>query len=209
MPDFDLFEIREAGTASIVRFQQQIDDFSHRTSDLHEQLSRFVGKHACLKLTIDLRDTTYLPSSVLGVLVQLHNQGCEVHLANASEDVAEVIQVTRLNQMIHVNETKVGLWPKSSGSEAQVTQVSIDGYGLTCPECLHETVADKHLLGKRATCNHCSEEFSVTAESIREASHVFANCPSCTTHLRLLRDDLNVGISCPQCESLIEVRVIV
>lgn len=207
MPAFDLFEIREAGTVSTVRFMDQIDDFSHRTTDLHEQLSRFVGDNACLKLVIDLRDTKYLPSSVLGVLVQLRNQGCEVHLANASVDVADVMQVTRLDTMIHVNETEVDPWDKQAGDE--LTRVSIAGYALTCPECLHETLVDKHLLGKRAVCSQCGDGFSVTAEAIREATHVFADCPSCETQLKLQREEVNVGISCPQCDSLIEVRVIV
>lgn len=207
MSAFDLFEIREAGTVSTVRFMQQIDDFSHRTTDLHTQLSRFVGDNSCLKLVIDLRDTTYLPSSVLGVLVQLHNQGCEVHLANASEDVVEVMQVTQLSRLVHVNEIEVGPWDKVAGAE--LVRIPLEGYGLTCPECLHETLVDKHLLGKRATCTQCNDEFSVTAEAIREAEKVFANCPSCETRLRVHRDEVNVGLSCPQCDSLIEIRVIV
>jgi predicted RNA-binding Zn-ribbon protein involved in translation (DUF1610 family) len=49
----------------------------------------------------------------------------------------------------------------------------------------------------------------VTAEAIRAAEKVFANCPSCETQLRVRRDELNVGMSCPQCDSLIEIRVIV
>ncbi|NQV28893.1 MAG: STAS domain-containing protein [Rhodopirellula sp.] len=207
MPVFDLFETREAGTVSIVRFMQQIDDFSHRTTDLFEQLSRFVGDHECLKLVIDLRNTTYLPSSVLGVLVQLHNQGCEVHLANASDDVAEVMRVTQLNRLIHVNEVEVGPWDKVAGAE--LLRVPLVGYGLTCPECLHETLVDKHLLGKRATCTHCNESFSVTADAIREAEQIFATCPECHTQIRTQRGDLNVGMSCPQCDALIEIRVIV
>lgn len=207
MSAFDLFEIREAGTVSTVRFMQQIDDFSHRTSDLHEQLARFVGDNSCLKLMIDLRETTYLPSSVLGVLVQLHTGGCEVHLVNASDDVAEVMQVTQLNRMIHVNEVEVEPWDKVAGAE--LVRIPLEGYGLTCPTCLHETVVAKHLLGKRTACSECSEDFSVTAEAIREASHVFANCPSCETQLRVGRGEVNVGMSCPQCDALIEVRVIV
>lgn len=207
MSAFDLFEIREAGTVSIVRFMQQIDDFSHRTTDLHAQLSRFVGDNSCLQLVIDLRNTTYLPSSVLGVLVQLHNQGCEVHIANASVDVVEVMQVTQLNRLIHVNEIEVGPWEKVSGAE--LIRVPLEGYGLTCPGCLHETLVDKHLLGKRASCTHCSDVFSVTAEAIREAETVFANCPSCENQLRVRHDEVNVGLSCPLCESLIEIRVIV
>ena len=207
MPAFDLFEVREAETVSIIRFLDQIDDFSHRTTDLHEQLSKFVGDNACLKLVIDLRETKYLPSSVLGVLVQLRNQGCEVHLANASVDVAEVMQVTRLDTMIHVNKTEVGPWEKDAGDA--LARVPLAGYVLTCPECLHETMVDKHLLGKRATCMHCNDQFSVTAEAIREATHVFASCPSCAAQLRIQREEVNVGMSCPQCDSLIEVRVIV
>lgn len=207
MPASNLFEVNEAGTVSIVRFMQQIDDFSHRTSELHEQLSRFVGDNECLKLVIDLRRTTYLPSSVLGVLVQLHNQGCEVHLANASEDVAEVMRVTQLDRMIHVNQMEVGVW--TAASAEAVTRVPLGGYGLNCPSCLHETQVDKHLLGKRASCTHCRVEFSVTTESIREATQVFADCPSCQTRIQTSRDDLNVGISCPGCDSMIEIRVIV
>lgn len=207
MPAFDLFEVYEAGTISIVRFMEQIDDFSHRTSELHEQLARFVGDNSCLKLIIDLRHTTYLPSSVLGVLVQLHNQGCEVHLANASDDVAEVMQVTQLNRMIHVNESEVGPWENARASK--VTRVPLKGYCLNCPSCLHETPVDKHLLGKRATCSHCSEEFSVTAEAIRGAEQVVADCPACRSRIQTRRDDLNVGISCPGCDMLIEIRIIV
>lgn len=207
MPEFDLFEIREAGTISIVRFMEQIDDFSHRTSELHEQLARFVGDNSCLKLIIDLRHTTYLPSSVLGVLVQLHNQGCEVHLANASEDVAEVMQVMQLNRMIHVNNTEVGPW--TNAGAAEVTRVPLGGYALNCPACLHATPVDKNLLGKRATCSHCREEFSVTAQAIREAELVFADCPACHARIQTRRDDLNVGISCPGCDTLIEIRILV
>lgn len=204
MSAFDLFEIPEAGTVSTVCFIQQIDDFSHRTPDLHEQLARFVGDKSCLKQVIDLCETTYLPSSVLGVLVQLHTGGCEVHLANASGDVAEAMQVTQLNWMFHVNEVEVGSWDKVTGAE--LVRIPLEGYGLTCPECLHETLVDRHLLEKRTACSECCEDFSVAA--IREASHVFANCCSCETRLRVCREEMNAGMPCPQCDALVEVCVI-
>ena len=50
-----------------------------------------------------------LPSGVLGVLVQLHTGVSEVYLAYASGDVAEIMSVTQLNRMIHVNEVEVEL----------------------------------------------------------------------------------------------------
>ena len=209
MSSFDLFEIREAGTVSIVRFLQQIDDFSHRTSDLHEQLARFVGDNSCLKLVIDLRDTSYLPSSVLGVLVQLRNQGCEVHLSNASEDVVEVMQVTQLNRLIHVNETEVSPWADEDEGAAEVVPVSVGGYLVICPECRHEVDTDKQKLGKRQSCGQCSHEFSVTADLMREATHLSASCPACRGRLRLLREQLNQTIRCPHCDADTEVRMLI
>jgi anti-sigma B factor antagonist len=200
MPAFDLFEIREADTVSIVRFAQEIVNFSHRASDLHEQLLRFVGDHSCLKLVIDLRDTTYLPSSVLGVLVQLHNHGCEVHLANASDDVVEVLQVTQLVRMIHVNETIVEPWSDENSELPEVVVAGVQGYCVTCPECLHEVDTDKHNLGKREVCGRCDHEFAVTADLLREATHLSADCPSC----RGLQT-----IQCPLCDTPTEIRMIV
>lgn len=209
MPAFDLIDIREAGLLSIIRFTQGIDDFSHRTSDLHEQLLRFVGDHSCLKLVIDLRETSYLPSSVLGVLVQLHNHGCEVHLANASDDVVEVLEVTQLIKMIHVNETEVDAWANVVGTAAEVVPVAVAGYCVTCPQCLHEVDTDKHNLGKREVCGHCSHDFAVTADLMREATHLSALCPACRGSLRVLRDHLKQPIRCPQCDIETEVRMFV
>lgn len=209
MSDFDLIEIREAGSFSTIRFAQGIDDFSHRTADLHEQLLRFVGAHSCLKLAIDLRETIYLPSSVLGVLVQLHNHGCEVHLANASDDVAEVLRVTQLDTMIHVNKTEVDPWTEDASEAAEVVAVGVTGYCVTCPQCLHEVDTDKHNLGKRETCGQCSHDFAVTADLMREATHLSAECPACRGRLRLLREQLKQAIRCPKCDTETEVRMIV
>lgn len=209
MHKFDLFETREAGVVSIVRFADEIANFSHRTTELYEQLSRFIGDNECLKIVIDLRNTSYLPSSVLGVMVQLHNLGCEVQLANASDDVAEVLQITQLIQMIHVNEIEVDPWEDSAGEAAEVVPVAVAGYCVTCPECLHEVDTDKNNLGKRERCSHCRLEFAVTADLMREATHLSANCPGCRGRLRLLRDQLKETITCPQCDTETEVRMIV
>lgn len=209
MHESDLFEVREAGVVSIVRFADEIGSFSQRTADLHEQLSRFIGEQECLKIVIDLRDTTYLPSSVLGVMVQLHNQGCEVNLANASDDVAEVLEITQLDRMIHVNKIDVDPWEDGVGQVPEVVPIAVAGYCVTCPECLHEVDVDKNNLGQRERCSHCRLEFAVTAELMREATHLSANCPGCRGRLRLLRDQLKETITCPQCDTKTEVRMIV
>ena len=108
--------------------------------------------------------------------------------------------------MIHVNEAEVGPWDKLTGAE--LVRIPLEGYGLTCPVCLDETLGDRHLLRKRTARSECCEDFSVLAEVIHKASHVFANCCSCETRLRFYREEMNAGMPCPQCDALVEVCVI-
>ena len=143
------------------------------------------------------------------MLVQLRNHGCEVHLANASDDVVEVMQVTQLIRLIHVNETEVSLWVDDVGAVAEVVPVSVAGYLVICPECRHEVDTDKQNLGKRQTCGQCSHEFSLTAELVSEATHLLANCPACRGRLQLSRDHLKQPIQCPHCGTGTEVRMFV
>lgn len=73
--------------------------------------------------------------------------------------------------MIHVNEAEVGPWDKLTGAE--LVRIPLEGYGLTCPVCLDETLVDRHLLGKRTARSECCEDFPASTEAIREASLVF------------------------------------
>jgi transcription elongation factor Elf1 len=80
---------------------------------------------------------------------------------------------------------------------------------VTCPECLHEVDTDKHNLGKREVCGRCDHEFAVTADLLREATHLSADCPSCRGRLRLRREQLLQTIQCPLCDTPTEIRMIV
>lgn len=209
MANYELLEVLESGTSGIVRFKRDIADFSHKAGQLHEELSKFVGDTECLKLVIDLRDTQYLPSSVLGALIQLHNQGTEVHLANAGESVVEVLQVTQLSRMIHSNEVDVDPWPVDVGGKEEALRIAVQGSCVTCPECLHEAHADKHFVGKRGVCGHCENEFLITTDLLQHATHVYTGCPSCRSRIRLPKDQLQQTIHCPQCDTHLDVRMII
>ena len=97
--------------------------------------------------------------------------------------------------MIHVNEAEVGPWDKLTGAE--LVRIPLEGYGLTCPVCLDETLGDRHLLGKRTARSECCEDFPASTEAMREASLVFVNGCSCKTRLRVYREEMDAEIPCP------------
>ncbi len=102
-----MFDVLEEGTFSVVRFRSDIEEASTRAGEVYDGLVQFVGQVECLKLAIDLTDMKYVPSSVLGIFARLAGQGIEVHLVHASPDIVEVLEVTRLNRIMHVNEIDV------------------------------------------------------------------------------------------------------
>jgi anti-anti-sigma factor len=202
-------EVQEAGGFSIVRFRHDINEVGYRAEDVFEAFRRFVSTYSCLKIAIDCSDYPYLPSSVLGLLVRLHTQeGVEVHLANAPAQVIEIIRVTRLDRMLHVNDLEIGSW-NSSATGAAVSAVALAGYFAGCPSCESEHRIDKHDLGIRLTCENCLAKHTVSAAMLRDASHVYVEYPQCQSDLKIPHEDLKKVITCEHCDAAIEIRTIV
>lgn len=205
-------EVQEAGGFSIVRFRMDITEVGNRADEVFESFRRFVSASSCLKIAIDVATEPYLPSSVLSLLIRLHTQeGVEVHLANASEAVVEIINVTRLNRMLHCNDIEIGSWVAADDNVAgdQIVAVSLGGYFVDCPSCGTEHRVDKHDLGIRLTCDDCQARHNVSAEMLRDATHVYAECSECHNELRIPHADLRTVLTCDHCEANLEIRTIV
>lgn len=203
-------EVQEAGGFSIVRFRHDINQVGNLAEDVFEAFRRFVSAYSCLKIAIDCSAHPYLPSSVLGLLIRLHTQeGVEVHLVNASAEVVEIVQVTRLDRMLNLNDVEIGSWEASAADGAEVFPVALGGYFVGCPSCGAEHRIDKHDLGIRVTCQDCLAKHTVSAEMLHDAPHIYAECPQCEGDLRLLHEDLRKVLTCEHCDAAIEVRTIV
>ena len=203
-------EVQEAGGFSIVRFRNNITEVGNRAEDAFEALRRFVSTFSCMKIAIDVSADPYLPSSVLGLLVRLHTQeGVEVHLVNAPAEVVEIIHITRLDRMLHLNDIEIGAWSSSSADSEASSAVGLGGYFVNCPSCEAEHQIDKHDLGIRMTCGECHAKHTVSAEMLHNASHVYAKCPRCEQELRIPHEDLKTVLSCEHCDATIEIRTVV
>lgn len=202
-------DVQEAGGFSIVRFRMDISEVGDRSEDVFESLRRFVSAYNCLKIAFDVSEHPFLPSSVLSLLIRLHTQeGVEVHIVNASEAIVEIINVTQLNRLMHVNEIEIGSWESQNPAGEAVGAVALGGYFVDCPTCGAEHRLDKHDLGIRLTCETCNARHTISAEMMREASFLYATCPTCRKELRIPHGDLKTVLTCDHCESNLEVRTV-
>ena len=57
-------------------------------------------------LAFDLTGVKLIPSGLLGLLASLRKQNVKVQIYNPSEDVREVLEITKLDQVLEVHEVQ-------------------------------------------------------------------------------------------------------
>lgn len=98
-----IFEIYQTGELTVVGFggREILDQID--LSQCRAEIVSLVEKSRCKTLAFDLSGVKLIPSGMLGLLASLRRTNVEVHLYNPSADVAEVLQVTRLNEIMPVH----------------------------------------------------------------------------------------------------------
>ena len=100
----NILTVYELGELTVVGFGgHEILDQMH-VADFRDEVTALIEEHNCKVLAIDLTGVTLIPSGLLGMLASLRKSGVEVHLYNASDDVREVLAVTRLDQWLPVHQ---------------------------------------------------------------------------------------------------------
>ena len=113
-PQYEV-EVVTNGSASIVRVSGEFD--MSAAQDVRDQLSSVLPGDA-VALVLDLRETTFIDSSGLGVIVQLCNQsredGIDFSVLPADGPVRELLDLTGLTNALPIIEAM----PSGNGSEA-------------------------------------------------------------------------------------------
>jgi anti-anti-sigma regulatory factor len=68
-----------------------------------KEIIALVEKHHCQTLAFDLSGVKLIPSGMLGLLASLRRMNIMVHLYNPSPDIAEVLQITRLSEVLPIH----------------------------------------------------------------------------------------------------------
>ena len=99
----DIFEVYQTGELTVVGFgAREILDQLDLTV-CRAEIIALVEKHHCKTLAFDLSGVKLIPSGMLGLLASLRKMNIGVHIYNPSQDVAEVLQITRLSEVLPIH----------------------------------------------------------------------------------------------------------
>lgn len=107
MPIASQLEVYDVGELTVVGFggREVLDRLS--LADCRAELMDLIHEHKCHTLAFDLTGIRLIPSGLLGMLCSIRNQGIEVHLYNPSQDVREVLEITKLDGLLEMHEVDI------------------------------------------------------------------------------------------------------
>ena len=96
-------QVYETGPLTVVGFggREILDQVN--VSDCRAEIVGIVEKHGTKVMAFDLTGVKLIPSGLLGLLASLRKMGIEVHIYNPSPDVTEVLEVTRLKEVMPIH----------------------------------------------------------------------------------------------------------
>lgn len=92
-------EVYQPGPLTVIGFgtRYTLDQFD--LAACRDDVFKLIREHRCKMLAIDLTGIQVIPSGLLGLLVSVYQQDVSVCLFNPSEDLREVLQVTKLHRL--------------------------------------------------------------------------------------------------------------
>ena len=106
-PPPGLLQVYESGPLTVVGFGGQDVPDEVSIAAYREQLFALVEDQATETISFDLTGVKLMPSGMLGLLVSLKRRGLNVELFNASNDVVDVLNTTRLSQLFDLRDVDV------------------------------------------------------------------------------------------------------
>ena len=100
-----MLNIVQAGEVTRIAFGERGARDASCVVAYHDKIIELIGHNQCRVLVFDMRSVWFLPSKVLGALLSLRSFVERVELHNLSDDVHDVLRVTQLDQMFHIDET--------------------------------------------------------------------------------------------------------
>ncbi|MBS0203054.1 MAG: STAS domain-containing protein [Planctomycetes bacterium] len=100
-------EVYEVGELTVIGFggRELLDRLS--MAECRKELNQLIQENGCKSLAFDLTGVRLVPSGMLGLLCSFRRQGINVYLYNPSQDVREVLEITKLDALFELHEVDV------------------------------------------------------------------------------------------------------
>jgi anti-anti-sigma factor len=100
-------EVYHPGELTVIGFggREILDDLN--LAECRDDLVALIREHACKTLAFDLTGVRLVPSGFLGLLASIRRANVDVHLYNVSADIREVLEITKLDQVLEIHEVEI------------------------------------------------------------------------------------------------------
>jgi len=100
-------EVYQSGKLTVIGFGRKKNLDHINPTKCRDEITALIDKHRCEVLAFDLTGVVIVPSGLLGLLASLRQLEVEVHLFNPSEDVREVLDITKLDRVMQIHEVEI------------------------------------------------------------------------------------------------------
>ncbi len=100
----ELLKVYTVGQRTVLGFGGQEIVSQLNVSVYRDHLISLIQEHEVQTVAFDLTGIVVIPSGLLGLLASLREHNVTVELYNPSDDVSEVLSVTRLDELLHIKQ---------------------------------------------------------------------------------------------------------
>jgi len=105
--DPDVLEVYQAGKLTVVGFnREEVLDYINVPS-CRDEIMQLIDAHGCETLAFDFTGVKLIPSGLLGLLASMRVHNVEIYIYNPSSDIREVLEITKLDQMLQIHEVEL------------------------------------------------------------------------------------------------------
>lgn len=102
----DTIDVYRSGPLTVVGFGER-NALDISVVACQSELGKVVRESSCHTLAVDLTGVRLVASGMLGVLAAIQRRGIRVLLFNPSPDLAEVLEITKLDRLLAVHTVDV------------------------------------------------------------------------------------------------------
>jgi len=102
-----VLQVYKKGTLTVVGFGGQDVLDTVNITEFRDELTALIEDAGCETLAIDLTGVKLIPSGLLGLLASLRRKNIDVLIYNPSDDIRDVLEVTKLNQVMKVYDIEI------------------------------------------------------------------------------------------------------
>ena len=102
-----VLHVYEVGELIVLGFAGKDVPSNFNVAHYREAISELAKANGASKIAFDLTGVRIVPSGILGLWASLKKQDIAIEVYNPSDDIQEVLEITKLNQLITVKKVDV------------------------------------------------------------------------------------------------------